>query len=144
MKQFNCNTKCLYRITLNYTLTCVRLVIMTSQKFQANSRSIRFVMASDFVNHTRTRSPVLIGFQRSYHAAANSLPDEQKYLIKSSQTNQSLVLFPCQDKINEHLDFDYSEFSEIEFDAAILHDLKAKIYEYLIQTWSDKAFNGNF
>jgi hypothetical protein len=33
------------------------------------------------------------------------------------------------DKINEHLDFDYSEFSEIEFDAAILHDLKAKIYE---------------
>jgi hypothetical protein len=33
------------------------------------------------------------------------------------------------DKINEHLDFDYSEFSEIEFDAAILHDLKANTYE---------------
>jgi len=33
------------------------------------------------------------------------------------------------DKINEHLDFDYSEFSEIEFDAAILHDLKVKTFE---------------
>ena len=33
------------------------------------------------------------------------------------------------DKINEHLDFDYSEFSEIEFDPTILNDLKANAYD---------------
>jgi hypothetical protein len=41
--------------------------------------------------------------------------------------NQQLLV--RLDKINEHLDFDYSEFSEIEFDATILHDLKEKIFD---------------
>jgi hypothetical protein len=68
------------------------------------------------------------------HSLAMKYLEPAQALIR----NLPIVAYMCMmnqkvdarlDKINEHLDFDYSEFSEIDFDPTILHDLKANVYD---------------
>jgi hypothetical protein len=67
--------------------------------------------------------PLALKYIESAQALIRNIPNVA-YMCMMDQRVEIRI-----DKVNEHLDFDYSEFSEIDFDATILHDLKAKAFE---------------
>ena len=67
--------------------------------------------------------PLALKYLEPAQALIRNLPNVA-YMCMMNQKVDARI-----DKINEHLDFDYSEFSEIEFDPTILHDLKANAYD---------------
>jgi hypothetical protein len=67
--------------------------------------------------------PIALNYLESAQALIRNIPDVAYMCLMDKKIGDRL------EKVNEYLDFEYSEFSEIDFDPAILHDLKAKIFD---------------
>jgi len=94
---------------------------------QANPARERYLSNHDidqFKNAIDLRiHPLALKYLEPAQALIRNLPNVAYMCMLNQKVDARL------DKINEHLDFNYSEFSEIEFDPTVLHDLKANAHD---------------